>query len=142
MRQNSDMFAFEVRRLLPGLASDACGGNGPTSVHSDPDVPKAKPRKESSLSAGYRGGDMGLRGVEPLTSRLSGVRSNQLSYRPHSGRAQQFTLPAIVGQSQRWPRDANPPAASYPDFVQIMMSPQYVSVPTPLYSGGMLAGPL
>ncbi len=28
---------------------------------------------------------MGLNGLEPSTSRLSGVRSNQLSYRPISG---------------------------------------------------------
>ncbi len=28
---------------------------------------------------------MGLNGFEPLTSPLSGVRSNQLSYRPTSG---------------------------------------------------------
>src|SRR5216117_3582815 len=31
---------------------------------------------------------MGLSGVEPLTSRLSGVRSNHLSYRPHSCHSQ------------------------------------------------------
>ena len=29
---------------------------------------------------------MGLSGFEPLTSRLSGGRSNQLSYRPEAGR--------------------------------------------------------
>ena len=28
---------------------------------------------------------MGLNGLEPSTSRLSGVRSNQLSYRPKAG---------------------------------------------------------
>ena len=30
---------------------------------------------------------MGLNGLEPSTSRLSGVRSNQLSYRPYSFKA-------------------------------------------------------
>ena len=35
-------------------------------------------------SAPSAGGDVGLSGVEPLTSRLSSVRSSQLSYRPES----------------------------------------------------------
>jgi hypothetical protein len=39
---------------------------------------------------------VGLSGLEPLTSRLSGVRSNQLSYRP--------TAPACAGSSP-WSRD-------------------------------------
>src|SRR5207247_3537340 len=38
-----------------------------------------KPRQPAT---GHRDFLMGLSGVEPLTSRLSGVRSNHLSYRP------------------------------------------------------------
>jgi hypothetical protein len=36
------------------------------------------------LQASAEGGMVGLSGVEPLTSRLSGVRSSQLSYRPNA----------------------------------------------------------
>ena len=35
---------------------------------------------------------MGLRGFEPRTSRLSGGRSNQLSYRPRLGVSPEFNL--------------------------------------------------
>ena len=37
---------------------------------------------------------VGLSGLEPLTSRLSGVRSNQLSYRPEIGGAEENRTPA------------------------------------------------
>ena len=39
---------------------------------------------------------MGLSGIEPLTSRLSGVRSNHLSYRPRSS----TRLPFLSGQGR------------------------------------------
>jgi hypothetical protein len=44
---------------------------------------------------------MGLRGVEPRTSRLSGVRSNHLSYRPLSASALflKDNQPAVFGQA-------------------------------------------
>ena len=37
------------------------------------------------ISSGVKENLVGLSGLEPLTSRLSGVRSNQLSYRPKVG---------------------------------------------------------
>ena len=48
--------------------------------------PNDKPRLQPWLQAGHRLVLMGLGGVEPPTSRLSGVRSNHLSYRPRESR--------------------------------------------------------
>ena len=38
-----------------------------------------------------RGEMVGLAGIEPATSRLSGVRSNRLSYRPPMGKRPLYT---------------------------------------------------
>ena len=39
---------------------------------------------------------VGLSGLEPPTSRLSGVRSNRLSYKPIDYSCRQFFIPALV----------------------------------------------
>ena len=62
----------DLRRAKPALSQ--------LSYSPDP-YPKRSPGL--SLSIMVRVQEMvGLSGVEPLTSRLSGVRSSQLSYRP------------------------------------------------------------
>ena len=55
--------------------------------------------------------DMGLSGLEPPTSRLSGVRSNQLSYEP-SVENTRFELVTSCLQGRRSPNWANPPRES------------------------------
>jgi hypothetical protein len=47
---------------------------------------------------------VGLSGFEPLTSRLSGVRSNQLSYRPikEPVEVRLKTKPSVSGSTTKW----------------------------------------
>src|SRR3989449_11771354 len=61
---------------------------------------------------------MGLSGVEPLTSRLSGVRSNHLSYRPPwdlrgDDRVVTRTFRATAPQHRRQPRLQDSPVLLY-----------------------------
>ena len=73
---------------------------------------------------------MGLSGFEPLTSRLSGARSNQLSYRPNrSG-----PIPA------RW-RLFNPPKEHQPELSRRMVMPTIPLLGHPLSSKYSETGP-
>lgn len=59
----------------------SCNGGFVGGLHSSPQVPQQGMRKPPAL---VRGGlkRVGLTGLEPVTSSLSGKRSNRLSYRP------------------------------------------------------------
>ena len=46
---------------------------------------------------------MGLNGLEPSTSRLSGVRSNQLSYRPFMERVMRIELTTSAWKAEVLP---------------------------------------
>ena len=46
---------------------------------------------------------MGLNGLEPSTSRLSGVRSNQLSYRPNLERVMRIELTTSAWKAEVLP---------------------------------------
>ena len=72
--------------MLPQANSDKSPGLGGASRDRTDDLKLAK-LALSQLSYGpyyYQAGMVGLGGLEPPTSPLSGVRSNHLSYRPIS----------------------------------------------------------
>ena len=72
--------AAGARRPIPGYGDRR---PIPGQKEKGADAIGAAPSRQSVVQS-FRNDSvrMGLRGVEPLTSRLSGVRSNQLSYRP------------------------------------------------------------
>src|SRR5713226_337833 len=71
-----------IRPVLPGAGQSGrvtrgSAPSGDRAMDFAMDLDKKSPPKGAKLV-------MGLSGVEPLTSRLSGVRSNHLSYRPRN----------------------------------------------------------
>ena len=60
---------------------------------------------------------MGLSGIEPLTSRLSGARSNQLSYRPHISGKVPLEACHNRPRNKRQNTDSLPCLASHPGFL-------------------------
>src|SRR5438046_10745027 len=70
-----------ARRAPIAVAAPSTAKKGTRGIFEAPSSGSdaTKPRQPAT---GHRDFLMGLSGVEPLTSRLSGVRSNHLSYRP------------------------------------------------------------
>ena len=59
---------------------------------------------------------MGLGGLEPPTSRLSGVRSNQLSYRPTPRNGREEAEPLVSAARSLKPSLAAVPVGTEPSF--------------------------
>ena len=65
---------------------------------------------------------VGLSGLEPPTSRLSGVRSNQLSYRPICGGGKEIRTPdplrarQVLSQLSYTPKNGGPSGTRTPDL--------------------------
>ncbi len=63
---------------------------------------------------------VGLNGLEPSTSRLSGVRSNQLSYRPIMERVRRIELPTTAWKAVVLPLN----------YTRIMVGRDRIELPT------------
>ena len=89
-----------LQRRRPGLVHGAAPGQSAhRAAHKTPDDHESWGPPRGRFTCRRRRPTMDLRGVEPLTSRLSGVRSNQLSYR--SERILEYTFRADKRQPER-----------------------------------------